>query len=98
MRGAGNEAVQLSRHALPIALAMVGITTARAADTSGADANGKQRQIQDASLRDFMRANPDCLEFTKCSHCAVVDGAAECSTVEMACIKRESQCTKRASP
>lgn len=88
-----------SRVTLCLALAMVGITTVRAADTSGADGNGKPREIQDASLKDFMRANPDCLEFTdQCSQCAVVNGVAECSTAEIACIKRENQCTKRASP
>jgi len=74
-----------------------GIVTARAADTPGADAVPEPQQTENASLQDFIKANPDCLEFTdQCSHCAVVQGVAECSTAEIACVKRDNQCTKRA--
>ncbi|MGE6786318.1 hypothetical protein ACQKGL_27735 [Ensifer adhaerens] len=58
-------------------------------DAGAAEARG--------SIEVFLKANPDCLEFTdQCSHCAVVNGVAECSTAEIACVKREKQCTKRA--
>lgn len=82
------------RVALCLALAIAGIVTARAADTPVA-AVPEPRQTENASLKDFIKANPDCLEFTdQCSHCAVVNGIAECSTAEIACIKRENQCTR----
>ncbi|MGT2443453.1 hypothetical protein ACU4I5_12880 [Ensifer adhaerens] len=85
------------RVALCLALAIAGIVTARAADTPGADAVPEPQQTENASLQDFIRANPDCLEFTdQCSYCAVVQGVAECSTAEIACVKRDNQCTKRA--
>ncbi len=84
------------RVSLCLAIAMAGIAAAHAADTPVADAAPEPRQTENASLRDFIRANPDCLEFTdQCSHCVVVNGVAECSTVEIACIKRENRCTKR---
>ncbi|NRQ15127.1 hypothetical protein [Ensifer sesbaniae] len=85
------------RVALCLALAIAAMTAAHAADTPGADAPAQPQQAQDSSLQAFIRANPDCLEFTdQCSHCAVVNGIAECSTAEIACIKRENQCTRRA--
>ncbi|OCO98911.1 MULTISPECIES: hypothetical protein [unclassified Ensifer] len=85
------------RVALCLAMAMAELATAHAADKPGADAVPEPRQTANASLENFMKANPDCLEFTdQCSHCAVVNGVAECSTAEIACIKRENQCTKRA--
>ncbi|WDZ80867.1 hypothetical protein PWG15_24245 (plasmid) [Ensifer adhaerens] len=84
------------RVALCLALAMVGMATAHAADTPGADAVPEPQSTENASLKDFIKANPDCLEFTdQCSHCVVVNGIAECSTVEIACIKRENHCTRR---
>lgn len=86
------------RVALFLALAVAGMSTARAADMPGADAAPQPQQTENASLRDFIKANPDCLEFTdQCSHCAVINGVAECSTAEIACIKRENRCTRRAS-
>ncbi|MEI2296771.1 hypothetical protein [Ensifer sp. MJa1] len=86
------------RVALCLALAVSGMSTARAADTPEPDAAPESQQTENASLKDFIKANPDCLEFTdQCSHCAVVNGVAECSTAEIACISRENQCTRRAS-
>ena len=86
------------RVGLCLAIALAGLPMARAADTPAVDAVPEPRQSENASLEDFIKANPDCLEFTdQCSHCAVVNGVAECSTVEIACIKRENQCTRRAS-
>ena len=84
------------RVALCLALAIAGMTAAHAADTPGADAVPEPRQTENASLQDFIKANPDCVEFTdQCSHCVVVNGIAECSTVEIACIKQQIQCTRR---
>lgn len=84
------------RVALCLALAIAGLATAHAADAPIADSAPEPRQTENASLKDFIKANPDCLEFTdQCSHCAVVNGVAECSTAEIACIKRDNQCTRR---
>ncbi|MCK3780128.1 hypothetical protein MZK49_25875 [Ensifer sesbaniae] len=68
MRGAGNEASSFRVTLFCLALAMVEIATVRAADTSGADGNGKPWQIQDANFNDFIKTNPDCLEFTDQCH------------------------------
>lgn len=84
------------RAALCLALAMAGMTVTHAADMPDADATATPQQTQDASLQDFIKANPDCVEFTdQCSHCVVANGVAECSTAEIACIKRENYCTRR---
>ncbi|KRD65955.1 hypothetical protein ASE60_27200 [Ensifer sp. Root278] len=84
------------RDAVCLAIAMAGMASAYAADMPVADIVPEPRQTENVSLQDFIKANPDCLEFTdQCSHCAVVNGVAECSTAEIACIKRENQCTKR---
>lgn len=87
------------RVAFCLALAMVGMTVGQAADTPIADAVPQPQPTENASLQDFIEANPDCLEFTdQCSHCTVVKGVVECSTAEIACVKRENQCTNRAGP
>ncbi|WP_429809951.1 hypothetical protein [Ensifer sp. B1-9] len=84
------------RVALCLALTIAEMASAQAADTTGDDATAQPQQAQDRSLQAFIKANPDCVEFTdQCSHCAVVNGVAECSTAEIACIKRETQCTRR---
>ncbi|RAS07212.1 hypothetical protein DEU52_11966 [Ensifer adhaerens] len=84
------------RVALCLALAIAGMTAAQAADTPAADAVPEPQQTENASLQDFIKANPDCLEFTdQCSHCVIVNGIAECSTAEIACIKRGNQCIRR---
>lgn len=84
------------RVALCLAMAKTGLATADAADAPVGDAVPEPRQTENANLQDFIKANPDCLEFTdQCSHCAVVNGVAECSTAEIACIKQENQCTRR---
>ncbi|MCA1405434.1 hypothetical protein I6F26_13730 [Ensifer sp. IC3342] len=71
------------------------VASAAAALSAG---GGATAQTQGDSLQEFMAANPDCLEFNdQCSFCAVVNGVAECSTPQIACVKRENQCTKRAS-
>ncbi len=47
-------------------------------------------------MKDFLQANSDCREFTdSCSYCVVTDGRAECSTPQIACVKKEYQCTAR---
>ena len=49
------------------------------------------------SMADFMKSNPQCMEFSdQCSICAVVDGKAACSTAKIACIKKPYVCTRRA--
>lgn len=48
------------------------------------------------SMKDFLQANPDCREFTdSCSYCVVTDGRADCSTPQIACVKKTYQCTAR---
>ncbi|TCU17133.1 hypothetical protein EV132_104156 [Rhizobium sullae] len=60
---------------------------------SAADAQASVQQ----SMADFMKSNPDCKEFNdQCSICAVTDGKAECSTPEIACVKKPYVCTRRA--
>ena len=84
------------RVALCLAMVITGLPTGHAADAPVADAVPEPRQTENSSLQEFIRANPDCLEFSdQCSHCVVVNGIAECSTAEIACIKRENQCTRR---
>jgi hypothetical protein len=84
------------RVALCLAFAIGGMTAAHAADTPVANAVPEPRQTENSSLQDFIKANPECLEFTdQCSHCVVVNGVAECSTAEIACIKRENHCIRR---
>ncbi|MBD9647494.1 hypothetical protein JVX98_10380 [Ensifer sp. PDNC004] len=86
------------RVALCLVIAMAGLATAHAADKPAVDAVPEPQQTENASLEAFIKANPDCLEFTdQCSHCAVVNGVAQCSTAEIACISQENRCTKRAS-
>jgi hypothetical protein len=49
------------------------------------------------SMADFMKGNPQCIEFSdQCSICAVVHGKAACSTPKIACIKKPYVCTRRA--
>jgi len=49
------------------------------------------------SMADFMKSNPQCMEFSdQCSICAVDDGKAACSTPKIACIKKPYVCTRRA--
>ncbi|MEF0939183.1 hypothetical protein [Rhizobium sp. BR 362] len=46
------------------------------------------------SMQDFLQANPHCQQFTdQCSICAVVDGKAQCSTPQIACVKQTYRCT-----
>lgn len=48
------------------------------------------------SMKDFLQANPDCRQFTdSCSYCVVTEGSAECSTPQIACVKKAYQCTAR---
>ncbi|MCZ3379494.1 hypothetical protein [Rhizobium sp. AG207R] len=50
------------------------------------------------SMKDFLHANADCREFNdSCSYCVVTDGQAECSTPQIACVKKAYQCTARSS-
>ncbi|HEV7306405.1 hypothetical protein [Ensifer sp.] len=88
----------ICRLALCLAVVLTCAPVARSADVPTAAG----RTVPDAgaaetegSIAAFLKSNPNCLEFTdQCSHCAVVNGVAECSTAEIACIKRENQCTK----
>lgn len=85
----------VSKFALSLVLVVAGVTAALSADVGeaiGAD------QSRPGSIRDFIRANPGCLEFNdQCSFCVVVDGVAECATPQIACVKQKSECTKQAS-
>ncbi len=48
------------------------------------------------SMKDFLQENSDCHEFTdSCSYCVVTNGQAECSTPQIACVKKPYQCTAR---
>ncbi|SCB22821.1 hypothetical protein [Rhizobium multihospitium] len=48
------------------------------------------------SMKDFLQANPDCREFNdSCSYCVVTNGQAECSTPQIACVKKAYQCAAR---
>jgi hypothetical protein len=48
------------------------------------------------SMADFLKTNPDCTEFTdQCSVCKVTDGKAECSTPQIACVKKAYECSRR---
>lgn len=52
-------------------------------------------KINTESMSDFIRANPECLEFNdQCSFCTVVDGQVDCSTPQIASIKKQYQCTR----
>lgn len=47
------------------------------------------------SMRDFLDAQPNCLEFTdQCSICRRDGEAVMCSTPSTACIKKDYACTK----
>ncbi len=55
-----------------------------------------ERAANMQSMRDFLQANPDCREFNdNCSYCVVRDGRADCSTPQIACVKKAYQCTAR---
>ncbi|THK37272.1 hypothetical protein EHS39_15740 [Ensifer sp. MPMI2T] len=80
--------------AFSFAFALAGTAAALSAEL-GATAGAAQ--TQDDSLKEFIVANPDCLEFNdQCSFCTVVNGVAECSTPQIACVKQKNRCTKRA--
>ncbi|NRP73989.1 hypothetical protein ILFOPFJJ_04910 [Ensifer psoraleae] len=82
------------KFALSFAFAVASAVAALSAEVGAATGTN---QTQDDSLKEFMGANPDCLEFNdQCSFCAVVNGAAECSTPQIACVKQKIRCTKRA--
>ncbi|MBB4188051.1 hypothetical protein GGE07_004727 [Sinorhizobium terangae] len=85
----------LCKLAFSLALAGAWATAVLSADSGAAP---QPDQTAADSMKDFIAANPDCLEFNdRCSFCAVVNGVAECSTPQIACVKQENQCTKRAS-
>jgi hypothetical protein len=76
------------RHGFAVAAILV-----LAANNPAAD----QQAPSEQSMADFMKSNPDCREFNdQCSICAVTEGKAECSTPEIACIKKPYVCTRRA--
>ncbi len=69
-----------------------GVSPALCEDAPPAEPAEKAADMQ--SMKDFLQANPDCREFTdSCSYCVVTDGRAECSTPQIACIKKAYQCT-----
>jgi hypothetical protein len=79
---------------MSLLLAASGASPAFSADA--VQATGAE-QTQMESMKDFMHTNPDCQQFTdQCSICAVVDGKAQCSTPQIACVKKAYQCTARA--
>ncbi|WP_027997650.1 hypothetical protein [Sinorhizobium arboris] len=58
--------------------------------------HGKEGRGQGQNMKNFVEANPDCLEFDdQCSVCSLTDGVAECSTPKTACVKGEYRCTMR---
>ncbi|NKJ07316.1 hypothetical protein [Rhizobium sp. SG741] len=82
------------RFALPILFAFAGISPALCDDAGQAPPPDKAAEMQ--SMKDFLQANSDCREFTdSCSYCVVTDGRADCSTPQIACVKKEYQCTAR---
>lgn len=84
------------RFVLPILFMVAGASPALCDDAGQAAPPDKAADMQ--SMKDFLQANPDCREFTdSCSYCAVTDGVAQCSTPQIACIKKDYQCTKRSS-
>ncbi|MFK0163883.1 hypothetical protein [Rhizobium sp. NPDC090279] len=63
-------------------------------DAQPAPPAGKAAEMQ--SMKDFLQANPDCREFNdSCSYCVATDGQADCSTPQIACVKKAYQCTAR---
>jgi len=84
-----------SKIALLVLLAAVNVSPVFAADAAKPKGGAPE---QTESMKDFIKANPDCLEMNdQCSFCSVVDGEAECSTPQIACVKRKYQCTMRSS-
>lgn len=82
------------RFALPILFVIAGISPALCDDTVPPTPPEKAVAMQ--SMRDFLQANTDCQAFTdNCSYCVVTDGLAQCSTPQIACVKKEYQCTVR---
>ncbi|TXH81976.1 MAG: hypothetical protein E6Q77_07110 [Rhizobium sp.] len=68
------------------------ISPALADDAPPAEPAEKAADMQ--SMKDFLQANPTCSAFTdSCSYCVVTDGRAECSTPQIACVKKAYQCT-----
>ncbi|AVA21071.1 hypothetical protein NXC24_CH01408 [Rhizobium sp. NXC24] len=77
-----------------LALAVLCATAAFSADTV---TTIEATPVPMESMRDFLQANPDCQQFTdQCSICTVANGKAECSTPQIACVKKAYQCTARA--
>nr|WP_146143946.1 hypothetical protein [Rhizobium sp. JAB6] len=70
------------------------ISPALCDDAQPAPPADKAAEMQ--SMKDFLHANPDCREFSdSCSYCRVTDRQAECSTPQIACVKKPYQCTAR---
>lgn len=84
------------KFALPILFVIAGTSPALCDDAGQTTPPDKAAEMQ--SMKDFLQANPDCHEFTdNCSYCVVTDGSAECSTPQIACIKKAYQCTARSA-
>ncbi|MGO4436464.1 hypothetical protein [Rhizobium sp. RAF56] len=81
--------------ALWLLLAALNGTPAVAADAADTNAGAQEQAV---SMREFISANPDCLELNdQCSFCSVVNGEAKCSTPQIACVKQAYRCTARSS-
>ena len=51
--------------------------------------------VNPQSMRDFLKEEPNCLEFTdQCSICRRYGETVMCSTPSTACIKKDYACTK----
>jgi hypothetical protein len=75
-------------------LLIASTTTALCDDAQPAPPADKTADMQ--SMKDFLQANADCREFNdSCSYCVVANGQAECSTPQIACVKKPYQCTAR---
>ncbi|MDH6294845.1 hypothetical protein SAMN03159422_00493 [Agrobacterium fabrum] len=49
-----------------------------------------------ATMKDFVRDNPSCIDFTDgCSVCTVADGKIACSAPRIQCQVKELSCTRR---
>ncbi|RAX38996.1 hypothetical protein [Rhizobium tropici] len=84
----------MHRFVFPLLLLTVSVSPALCDDAKPAEPAESAADMQ--SMKDFLQANPDCREFNdSCSYCIVTDGRADCSTPQIACVKKAYQCTAR---
>ncbi|KAA1177786.1 hypothetical protein FP026_21500 [Rhizobium tropici] len=82
----------MHRFIFSLLLLIVGVSPALCDDAKPAEP--AERVVDMQSMKDFLQTNPDCREFNdSCSYCVVTDGQANCSTPQIACVKKAYQCT-----